>query len=74
MKTYPMIRFVLRSGQALAVLVGAALAALGLWIGVAGAGWIWGVAFIGAGALAYVMLRAFTELVDVVADTLIPPE
>jgi hypothetical protein len=30
--------------------------------------------FIGAGALAYVMLRAFTELVDVVADTLIPPE
>jgi hypothetical protein len=74
MKNYPAVRFVARHGHALAVVVALALLLLGLWIGSSGAGWIWGVASIAAGALAYLMLRTFAELVDVVADTLIPPE
>jgi hypothetical protein len=73
-KSYPAIRFVLRYRNALALLVGAAIMLFGLWCAFTGGGWMWGAIGVAAGLLAFLMLRAFAELVDVVADTLLPPE
>ena len=74
MKSYPTVRFVRRNGQAIAVMISLTVVALGIWFGATGGSWVWGAAIIGAGALAYLVLSAFAELVDVVGDTLIPPE
>jgi 4-hydroxybenzoate polyprenyltransferase len=73
-KNYPTIRFVLRYGHAVAMIAGLLIVLFGLWAGATGAGWVHAVALVLAGLLAYLMLRAFAELVDVVADTLLPPE
>jgi hypothetical protein len=73
-KNYPTIRFVLRYGHAVAMIAGSLIVLFGLWMGATGAGWVHAVALVLGGLLAYLMLRAFAELVDVVADTLLPPE
>lgn len=73
-KHYPAIRFVLRYGNTIAALTGAAVVLLGIWGWLEGLGWLWGVVLVLAGLLGFLVLRTFTELVDVVADTLLPPE
>lgn len=73
-KQYPAIRFVIRQGNAMAFVVAAAIVLLGLYIGVAAGQWLTATVVIAVGVLAYLLLRTFAELVDVVADTLLPPE
>ena len=73
-KQYPAIRFVIRQGNAVAFVVAAAIVLLGLYIGVAAGQWLTATVVIAVGVLAYLLLRTFAELVDVVADTLLPPE
>ena len=71
--TYPAIRFVLRWGNAVALVTGMAIVLAGLWVGVQ-AGWLCGAAIVAAGLLAFLLLRTFAELVHIVSDTLLPPE
>ena len=71
--TYPAIRFVLRWGNAVALVTGVAIVLGGLWTA-AGAGWLCGAAVVAAGLLVFLLLRTFAELVHIVSDTLLPPE
>jgi putative Ca2+/H+ antiporter (TMEM165/GDT1 family) len=73
-KRYPAIRFVIRYGNALALLVAAAIVLLGVVVGARSGEWLNATIIVVAGALMFLLLRAFAELVDVVADTLLPPE
>jgi hypothetical protein len=72
--SYPAIRFLLRFGNALALVVGLVIVLAGLWTGAGGAGWLCGAAIVAAGLLAFLLLRTFAELLHIVADTLLPPE
>jgi hypothetical protein len=75
-KNYPAIRFVVKHGHKLAIIVAIVIVLFGVWGGGRFNTWGWiprGMVILGGG-LAYLMLRAFQELVDVVSDTLLPPE
>ena len=70
--SYPAVRFMLRFGNIVAVLMGLAVAVAGLWAAMAGMGWPWGAAGLVGGLLAFFFLRIFSELIQIIADTLLP--
>lgn len=69
---YPAVRFLLRFGKPLALVLGVAIAAGGLWAAGAGLGWWWGAAGVIGGLLVFFFMRVFSELVHILADTLLP--
>ena len=73
-KRYPAIRFVIRYGNVLALLVAVAIVVLGVIVGAKTGEWLNASIIMAGGVLTFLLLRAFSELVDVVADTLLPPE
>ena len=72
MKTYPAVLLMARRGRQIAVAAGAVVAALGVGTGIAGGGWGWIVAGIVVGAVTWAAIRLVGELVEVVAETLLP--
>lgn len=73
MEQYPAVRFMVKHGAKLAVLVGLALPALVL-LGVFAAGWhwVWLVAAVIAGGALGFAFRTFVELTQIIADMLLP--
>ncbi len=70
---YPAVQFLLRHGNALAVAVGLFIALAGILAsGLAGIGWGWAIAGIAAGALTYLLLKSYAEIVRIIAETLLP--
>ena len=72
--SYPAIRFVLQYGKLISWLAGSAIVALGLWCGFSGMGWLLGLSGILAGLPVFLMLQALSELMQIVSETLLPPE
>lgn len=70
--SYPAVRFMLRFGNMVAVLIGLAVAVGGLWLAMTGMGWPWGAAGLVGGLLAFFFLRILSELIHIIADTLLP--
>lgn len=73
MEQYPAIKFMVTHGRWLAIPVGLALPVL-VFLGVAIAGWswMWGVLAIAAGGVVGFAFRTFAELIQVIADMLLP--
>ncbi len=70
--SYPAIRFLLRHGHSLAIAVAAVIALGGIAAALGGWGWAWLPAGLVLAALAYLMLRSYAEIVQVIAETLLP--
>lgn len=72
MKTYPMIQFMVRHGQRLALGVALLFVAIGVyaWVATARVDCLVGGVLLAAGA--WFFLRVFAEIVDVIAETLLP--
>ncbi len=72
MSDYPMLRLIERYGGWLAVLLALFLPAAGVWALVLGWHWGWMLGGLGAGIVAFVLLRSYVELVRVMIDMLLP--
>lgn len=71
-KAYPVVRLLVRYGNALAIAVAAVLALSGIWAAIAGFGWAWAPAGVLAGAFGGLIMRSYAELVRLIADMLLP--
>ena len=69
---YPAIHFLVRHGHALAVVVAAIIGLGGIAATLAGWSWVWLPAGLVLAALAYLMFRSYAEIVQVIAETLLP--
>jgi hypothetical protein len=70
---YPALGFIVSYGRLLAVLVGLVIVAAGIVAAfVFGAHWIWAAGGIAGGALAWVLLTSYTEVVTIISETLLP--
>jgi hypothetical protein len=70
--TFPTVRFMLRSGHTVAAALGVIVVIGGLWLASAGQGWAWAVAGVVVGAVTYGFVRLLVELLQIIADTLLP--
>jgi hypothetical protein len=70
--TYPAIHFMVRYGHALAIAVAAVVGLGGIAAAFAGWGWAWLPAGLLLAALAYLLFRSYAEIVQVIAETLLP--
>ena len=72
MPKYPIIDFLVRHGHPFAIGVALLPALLGLWILLFGGPWLYGVGAIASGAVLYVLMKSYVELVAIIADMLLP--
>jgi uncharacterized membrane protein len=72
MPNYPVINFLVRHGHRFAIAVALLPAAAGLCLASAGAGWPYGAGGLVAGAILYVVMKSYVELVAIIADMLLP--
>lgn len=70
--SYPAIRFISTWGDALAIIVALACAAIGVYAVCAGFHWLAGAVGVAAGALLWLVLRSYVEVLRILADTLMP--
>lgn len=71
-KAYPVVRLLVRYGNALAIAVGAVLAIAGVCAALAGFGWAWALAGVLAGAFGGFIMRSYVEVVRLITDMLLP--
>jgi hypothetical protein len=69
---YRAIHFLVRHGNALAIAVAAIIGLGGIAAALAGWGWVWFPAGLLLAALAYLLFRSYAEIVQVIAETLLP--
>lgn len=69
---YRAIHFLVRHGHALAIAVASVIGLGGLAAAFAGWGWAWLPAGLLLAALAYLLFRSYSEIVQVIAETLLP--
>jgi hypothetical protein len=69
---YPAIHFMVRHGHALAIAVTIVIGLSGIAAAVVGWGWAWIPAGFVLAALAYLLFRSYAEIVQVIAETLLP--
>ena len=69
---YPAIHFLVRHGHALAIAVAIVIGLGGIAAAVVGWGWAWIPAGFVLAALAYLLFRSYAEIVQVIAETLLP--
>ena len=70
--TYPAIHFLVRHGHALALTIAVAIVLSGIAATLRGWGWAWLPAGLLVGSLAYLIFRSYAEIVQVIAETLLP--
>lgn len=70
--SYPVARFLAKRGALLASMVTLALWFIAVWAVLDGAPLWAGATFLGGGAVAYVLLRSYGELVRILLDILLP--
>lgn len=70
--SYPAIRFLVTRGDLLAAVAALAPVCLGLWALAVGFAWPWMALALGAGALLWLVLRSYVEVLRILADTLMP--
>ena len=72
MPNYPIIQFLVRHGHPFAIGVALLPALAGLWVLLAGGLWLYGIGAVVAGAVLYVLMKSYVELVAIIADMLLP--
>ena len=72
MNDYPMLHFLMRWGQLVAVGLAVAVAAAGIWAAVSTGAWIWGVVGVVASGVGYGLALSYVELVKLIVDMLLP--
>lgn len=72
MTDYPITAFLIRRGEALAIAIAAMAALLGLYLSLAGGGWLPAIGGPLAGALLYLFVRSYVEVVSIISDVLLP--
>jgi hypothetical protein len=70
--SYPAIHFLVRHGHALAVAVAVIVGVVGIVAALFGWGWAWLPGGLVLAALAYLLFRSYAEIVQVIAETLLP--
>jgi hypothetical protein len=68
----PTIHFLVRHGHALAIAVAIVIGLGGIAAALAGWGWVWLPAGLVLAGLAYLLFRSYAEIVQVIAETLLP--
>ena len=71
-KAYPVVRMLVKHGNALAVASGAGIALAGIGCAVAGLGWAWLPAGLAVGGFVGLLMRSYVELVRLITDMLLP--
>jgi fatty acid desaturase len=69
---YRAIHFLVRHGHALAIAIAVVVGLGGIAAALAGWGWAWLPAGLVLAALAYLLFRSYAEIVQVIAETLLP--
>jgi fucose permease len=69
---YPAVRLIGRYGHLMAIIIGLVLAAIGVFVGMQGAGWGWAALGVVAGGFGYLMMRSYAELIAIITETLLP--
>lgn len=72
MPNYPIIQFLVRHGHPFAIGVALLPALAGIGIFLAGGAWFYGVGGIAGGAVLYVLMKSYVEMVAIIADMLLP--
>jgi uncharacterized membrane protein len=72
MPNYPIINFLVRHGHPFAIAVALAPVAAGACLASSGGGWPYGAGGIAAGAVLYVLMKSYVEMVAIIADMLLP--
>lgn len=72
MPKYPIIDFLVRHGHPFAIGVALLPVLAGLWLLIAGGAWFYAACAIAAGAVLYVLMKSYVELVAIIADMLLP--
>jgi hypothetical protein len=72
MPHYPIINFLVRHGHPFAIGVALLPVLAGMWILFAGGPWLYGVGGVAAGAVLYVLMKSYVEMVAIIADMLLP--
>jgi len=72
MPTYPMVHALVRHGSHLALAVGLAAGAVGIYLAVTLGSIVFAVVGIGGGGVLYVLLKSYSELVAIIADMMLP--
>lgn len=72
MPNYPIIHFLVRHGHPFAIGVALLPALAGIGIFLAGGPWLYGAGGIAAGAVIYVLMKSYVEMVAIIADMLLP--
>lgn len=70
--SYPAIRFIVTKGDLLAAIVALVPVLLGIWALASGFYWPWMVLAIGTGAVLWLVLRSYVEVLRILSDTLMP--
>ena len=72
MPNYPVVNLLVSHGNWFAALVAALPIVAGIYLALAGAGWIFLCAGAVAGAVLFVIFKSYVELVCIIADMLLP--
>jgi hypothetical protein len=70
--SYPTIEFLAVNGDLLAIVVAIAPVCVGIWALVAGYAWPWMLLAVGAGAVLWLIVRSYIEVLRILSDTLMP--
>jgi hypothetical protein len=72
MNHYPMLHFLVRWGQAIALALAGFIAAAGIWAALTQGNYLWGLLGLALGAIGYGLLLSYVELVKLVMEMLLP--
>jgi len=72
MPNYPVVNFLVRFGNYFAGLAGVLPVIAGFYLAASGAGAAVALAALAGGALLYVLLKSYVELVTIIADMMLP--
>ena len=72
MNRYPVLNFIARHGMAIALLGGALPLAGAIWHVAAGGFWAWLVAGAAGGGFAFLLIKSYVELTQLIIEMLLP--
>ena len=71
-KSYPAVQMMLSFGKPIAWVMGLACAVCGISLSSVGLGWGWSAGGVVGGIVMYFFVRILTELIEIIAATLLP--
>jgi hypothetical protein len=72
MSQYPVVDLLVRHGTLVSAVIGAAPVVFGLLATATGSSWLFLAGGIAAGAIAFLLMKSYVEVVAIIADMLLP--